>query len=459
MARLGIRFRGQVNLRTAARALGSRNFRLFFAGQGVSLVGTWMQMTAVWWLAARLSPNLWLIGLLGFVPRLPTLLLAPLAGVVADRYERRRAIVITQVLAMCQAAALAALTLAGVVTFWHLFALSVLLGVVNAFDVPLRQSFIAEMAERKENIGSAIALNSFIVNGSRIVGPAVAGILIKLLGEGPCFAVNAASYLAVVTALLAMRITPVSRRPRRRVLHELGEGFVYAFRHPVISTVLPLLTLISVMGMPYMILMPKFTTLVLRQGSLTNGLLMTAVGMGAMGGVLLLASRRDHFGLPRQIASASAIFGAGLFAFSFSRFTPLAIAIMTGVGFGMMVTMVSCNTLIQTVVDDDKRGRVMSLYTMAFMGMAPFGSLFAGSLAHWIGGPKGVPYTLATSGLACVAGSIVFATQVPRLNAHLRTAHQETLAEGALMAGGVAPSGAPVGAVFPGTASSTAPQE
>jgi MFS family permease len=391
------------------RALRSRNYRLFFAGQGISLVGTWMQRIAMSWLVYRLTHSALLLGIAGFAGQIPTFLLAPLAGALADRWNRRRTLIVTQTLAMIQAAILAVLVMTRTIEVWHVIALAIVLGAVNAFDMPVRQSFIVQMIERKDDLGNAIALNSSIVNAARLLGPSAAGILIAVFGEGICFLSNALSYLAVIAALAAMRIAPSAARPAdRRVVDSVKEGFSYAFGFLPIRAIILLLALVSLMGMPYQILMPVFAADVLGGGAHTLGFLMGASGLGALVGTVYLASRKSVRGLSLVIAASAAVFGIGLVAFSFSRVVWLSLALMFIAGLGMMVQMASSNTLLQTVVDEDKRGRVMSFYTMAFMGMAPFGSFLAGALAARIGAPG----TLLAGGCVTIAGAALFATKL-----------------------------------------------
>jgi len=390
------------------RAFKYRNYRLFFAGQGISLIGTWMQRIAMSWLIYRLTGSVFLLGLVGFTGQIPTLIIAPYAGVIADRLNRLRIIIVTQALSMLQALALSILVLTGTIQIWHIISLSIFLGVVSAFDVPARQSFIVEMVEDKKDIGNAIALNSFMFNSARLIGPSVGGILIAAVGDGICFLINAISYIAVIIALFAMRVKPKQRIASiKRVWQELKEGAAYAFGFPLIKNILLLLGLISLVGMPYTILMPVFAKDILGGGPHTLGFLMAGVGCGALGGATFLASRRSAQGLENIIPVASAIFGIGLISFSLSRVFLSSLILMALCGFGMMVQMASCNTLIQTIVDDDKRGRVMSFYSMSFMGTAPFGSLMAGGMASRIGAPN----TLIIGGIACILGAIAFASQ------------------------------------------------
>ena len=391
------------------RALRYPNYRLFFGGQGISLIGTWMQRIAMSWLVYRLTHSVFLLGVVGFAGQIPTFLLAPFAGVLADRWNRRRTLIVTQTLALLQALVLAILVMTGTVEVWHIVALAIILGAVNALDMPVRQSFIVQMIEGKENLGNAIALNSSMVNAARLIGPSVAGILIAAFGEGICFLVNALSYLAVIAALLAMKIAPVRAQPYSgHVIEKLKEGFSYAFGFAPIRYIILLLALVSLMGMPYQVLMPVFAKDVLGGGPHTLGFLMGASGLGALVGTVFLAAKKGVRGFGLLIAIATAIFGIGLIAFSLSHVVWFSMLFVLVAGFGMMVQMASSNTVLQTVVDDDKRGRVMSLFTMAFMGMAPFGSLLAGVLANRIGAQN----TLLMGGGVCIAGAALFATRL-----------------------------------------------
>jgi MFS family permease len=400
------------------RALRHRNYRLFFSGQTVSLVGTWMTRIAMSWLVYRLTGSALLLGLVGFAGQIPSFLLAPFAGVLVDRWNRHRLLVVTQVLAMLQSAALAGLTLAGVINIWHVLLLSLFQGVINAFDMPARQAFVVEMVERREDLSNAIALNSSMVNAARLVGPSVGGVIIAAVGEGWCFALDAVSYLAVIASLLLMRIVvrPRTAPKGARVLPELREGWRYVSGSPPIRSILLLLALVSLVGMPYTVLMPVFASTVLHGGPHTLGFLMAATGVGALLGALFLASRRSVVGLGKVIPMMSALFGAGLIAFSLSRWLPLSLLILPFTGIGFMVQMAASNTLLQTLVEDDKRGRVMSFYTMAIMGVTPFGSLLAGTLAHRIG----APHTLLFGGAGCIVAALWFASLLPGLRERVR---------------------------------------
>jgi MFS family permease len=419
-----------MNFRNLLRALTHRNFRLFFAGQSISLIGTWMQQVAMSWVVYVLTKNedqtgldvsaYWL-GVVGFAGQIPAFFLAPVAGVLVDRWNRRRLVLCTQAVAMMQAFLLAGLTLSGILRttddiIW-LVALSVVLGLVNAFDMPARQAFLTEMIDNKEDLGNAIALNSSMFNGARLVGPAIATAILYVTSAGICFLVNAVSYLAVLAALLAMRLPARQRRPARdRLYRGMREGFVYTFGFAPLRAILLLVALVSMAGMSYTVLMPLIATEVLGGDKGTFGLLTISSGAGALTGAVYLAARKSVLGLGRWIMIATALLALGLLAFSFSTSPWLSAMLLGVVGFGMMVQMGASNTVIQTIVDDDKRGRVMSLYTMAFMGMAPLGSLLAGLLA----GRYGPAIALRAGGLACLAGAILFALQFQRLRAAIR---------------------------------------
>jgi MFS family permease len=404
------------------RALRHRNFRLFVTGQSISLIGTWMTRVATSWLVYRLTHSALLLGVVGFSGQIFTFLLAPFAGVIVDRMNRRQLLVWTQVLAGLQSLAMAALTLAGVITIWEIIALSTLQGVINAFDMPGRQSFLVQMVEDRADLGNAIALNSSMVNVARLIGPALAGIVIggislgKLriggVGDGYCFLIDGLSYIAVVISLLMM-VVRVAPRPasNQRMAEQLADGWTYVRGFPPIRTILLLFALTSLMGMPFMVLMPIFAAQVLHGGPDTLGMLMGASGVGALAAAVLLAMRRSVRGLTGTIRSSAFIFGGGLVLFGLSRSVWLSLLLMAVTGYGMMQGMASSNTIIQTLVPEDKRGRVMSYYTVAFVGMAPFGSLLAGGLAHWLGAPHAVILT----GSFCLGGAAWYSTQLPRI--------------------------------------------
>jgi MFS family permease len=404
-------------LRKVGRALRHRNYRLFFSGQSISLIGTWLTRVATAWLVYRLTGSAWLLGILGFAGQIPTFFLAPLAGVLVDRWDRYRVLLVTQILAMVQSALLAGLALTGVINVWHVLALGVLQGFINAFDMPARQSLMVQMVEDREDLPNAIALNSTMVNSARLLGPAIAGVLIAAVGEGWCFFIDAVSYGAVVTSLLFMRITP---RPRAlgtaRVLHEMQEGFDYAARSAPIRAVLLLVAVVGVMGVPYTVLLPVIAREVLGGGAGTLGALQSAAGLGALMSALYLASRGSVVGLERVIAVAAALFGVGLIGFSRVGVLWLALPLMLVTGMGMMLQTAGSMTILQTIVDEDKRGRVMSLTAMAFFGTVPIGSLIAGALAHRLGSQN----TILVGGVVCVAAAGVFFRTLPELRCAMR---------------------------------------
>ena len=400
------------------RALGSRNYRLFFFGQVVSLVGTWITTTATSWLVYRLTGSALLLGLVGFAGQFPAFLLGPVAGIAVDRWDRHRLLVVTQTISMLQSFALAALVLSSRITLEWIVGLSVLQGLVNSFDMPARQAFLLTMIENKEDLGNAIALNSSMVNLARLIGPSIAGVVIAWTGEGWCFFIDGVSYIAVIVGLLRMRIPRREAAAPRRgsTLRQFTEGFTYAFGFRPIRSIIVLLALVSLVGVPYSVLMPVFAATVFHGGPHTLGLLMTSSGCGALLGALWLAQRRSVIGLGRVIWLASGLFGVGLIAFSLVHVLWLAIPCLVLAGFGFMVQMASSNTIIQTIVDDEKRGRVMSFYMMAFLGTAPFGSLIAG----WLSSRIGAGETLLLGGVCCIAGALWFASALPAIRVAVR---------------------------------------
>ena len=403
------------------RALRHRNYRLFFAGQSLSLVGTWITRVATSWLVYRLTGSELLLGVVGFCGQIPTMLVAPFAGVLVDRWNRHRLLVITQILSMLQTLALAVLTLHGTITVTWLLALQVVQGLINAFDTPARQAFVVEMVEDRADLPNAIALNSTMVNGSRIIGPSIGGVLIAAFGEGWCFMVDALSYVFVVASLLMMRVEPAGPRVEARVLTELRHGFDYVRGSLPIRTALIVLAVVSTMAMPYSVLMPAFVAESLHGGPGTLGLLMTASGAGALAGGLYLAARKSVVGLGRVVMFATLWFGCGLIGFAFATTKWLAMAALPIVGAGFVVQMAATNTVLQTLVDDKLRGRVMAFYTMAFFGTAPIGSLVAGVAADRFGART----TIAISGLACVAAGAWLASRLPALRAIVRPIYVE----------------------------------
>ncbi len=402
------------------RALKNRNYRLFFAGQSISLIGTWMQNVAMSWLVYRLTGSVFLLGFVGFLGQIPAFFLAPLAGVIADRIDRRTIMIFIQSLYLAWAFVIAALVLTGTITVQYIMILSLIGGILNAFDMPTRQSFVISMIEDKADLGNAIALNSSIFNGARLIGPAIAGILISFLGEGMCFLINGFSYIGVIVALIMMNVAPYEADlSERHLLKEVKEGFSYTFSLPPIRAIILLLSLISLSGSSYMVLMPVFATKILHGGPWTLGFLVSSAGMGALTGALFLASRRSVLGLGWIISIASGLFGIGLMAFSQSRSLIFSVPAIFAAGLGMMVYIGSGNTLIQTIVDEEKRGRVMSVFTMALMGLEPVGCIIAGSAATHLGAPN----TVLIIGIISFIGALIFLRQLPALGESLRPSY------------------------------------
>jgi MFS family permease len=401
----------------ASRALRHRNFQLFFSGQLVSLVGTWMQSVAQSWLVYRLTGSALLLGSVGFASQIPVFLFAPLGGIAADRINRRHIVISTQVAAMLLALILAVLTLSHAIDrkVWLIFVLAALLGVVNAFDIPGRQSFLVDMVG-KEDLMNAIALNSSMFNGARVIGPAIAGILVAKIGEGWCFFANAVSYIAVIIGLLMMRVPNPARASMASPFEHMMEGFRFVERTAPIRALLLLLGVVSLVGMPYVVLMPIFADQILHGGARGLGILMGATGVGALLGALTLAFREGVKGLGRWVAWCCAGFGASLVVFAISHTFWISVILLLPVGYTMMLQMACSNTLIQVMVPDALRGRVMAVYSMMFMGMAPIGALLGGALADRLG----APVTVAIGGLASIAGAGWFGLQLPKIRVEAR---------------------------------------
>jgi MFS family permease len=417
---------GLRRLVVVGRAFRHRNYRLFFAGQLVSLIGTWMQTAAQAWLIYRLSGSAELLGLAGFASQVPVFLLVQVGGAVADQHDRRRILVATQIAAMILAFVLAALTLSGFVRLWEVFVLAALLGTVNAFDMPTRQSFIVEMVGR-DDLQNAIALNSSMFNMARLVGPAVAGVAIAAVGEGWCFFVNGVSFMAVIAGLLAMRrAITIPEQTEDSILLQIKEGVGFAIGHRPIRSVLALIAVMSFLGMPYTVLMPIFAGQILQGGAQHLGVLMSATGLGAMIGALVLASRTGLAGIGPRIARAAFAFGTLLVLFGLSRWFWLSVPLLVMVGFCQMTHMASSNTVIQAMVPDAFRGRVMALYSMMFMGMAPFGALLSGFLAGIIGAPA----TVVVGGVACMLGGTIFGLLAPGLMEEARRLAEQSKDQG-----------------------------
>lgn len=402
--------------RSTIRALRHPNYRLFFIGQLISLIGSWMQTVAQSWLVYRLTGSSALLGSVNFASQIPIFLLSPLGGAVADRYSRHRIVIATQIASMLLAAILAALALSGAVRVWQIFVLSSLLGIVNAFDIPARQAFLVEMTNR-EDLMNAIALNSSAFNGARIAGPAIAGILVSLVGEGWCFFANAVSYIAVIAGLLMMQVTP-RKAPRitASAVRHVIEGFRFVADTAPIRALLLLVGLSSLAGMPYSVLMPIFADRILNAGPQGLGILMGISGIGALMAALILASRHTVRGLGRWVALAAGVFSVTLIVFAYSRNFWLTAALLVPIGFSVMIQLGSSNTLIQSMTPDHLRGRVLAAYSMMMMGMAPIGALLSGVLAERIGAPA----TVAGGAVACGFGAAAFAYYLPGLREEAR---------------------------------------
>ncbi len=399
------------------RSLQYRNYRLFFTGQSVSLIGTWMQRIALPWMVYHMTGSVFLLGIVSFAGQVPTFILAPFAGVLTDRWRRYRVLLVTQIVSLVQALILAVLALAGVIQIWHIVALSIMLGCINAFDIPSRHSFVVEMVEKKEDLGNAIALNSMMFNGARLIGPSIAGVMLATTGEGICFLINAISYIFVVMSLLMMRIEKKETvKKKGNLLIDMKEGLDYTFGFAPIKYLLILLAVVNLMGASYQVLVPVFAKEILKGGSDIFGFLMGAAGFGALIGAVYLASRETVLKLGRLIPAATALFSIALIVLSFTKLFILSGVMMVFIGLGLMLQTASSNTILQTITDDDKRGRVMSFYTIAIMGTAPFGSLLGGFLAKTIG----TPYTMLIGGVVCLAGAALFMKKLPELKSIVR---------------------------------------
>lgn len=394
------------------RALRHKNYMLFFIGQCISLIGTWIQQVAISWLVYKLTNSALLMGTIMFASSIPSLLISPFAGVVIDRINKYKALIIVQALFMFEALALAILTITGVIQVWHVLAITTLMGITNAMDMPLRQSFVVQLVDDNNDLGNAISLNSSMFNLARMVGPAIAGVLIAAYGEGICFLINSLSYIAVISALFAMAITYKAKQKseQQNVLHELTEGFKYAFKIIPIRNALLYLALSSFIGMSFQVLMPIFAEQILKGNAQTLGFLMSISGIGALYGALRLASRKTSDGLEKEMFIASFLFGIGLIGLAFTHNILIATLLLFLTGYGMVTVMASCNTIIQNTVDEDKRGRVMSLYTMAFIGTAPFGCLFEGAVAEKIG----VPHTFLLNAIVMLIFVVIYSLKLKK---------------------------------------------
>ena len=399
------------------RSLRHRNYRLFFSGQSISLIGTWMQRIALPWVVYRMTGSEVLLGVVGFAGTIPSFLLAPFAGVLIDRWSRYRVLLFTQVISMIQAGVLAWLSLTGGLDIWHIIVLSVILGCINSFDMPARHSFVIDMVNGKEDIGNAVALNSMMFNGARLIGPSVAGIVLAAMGEGACFLINALSYFFVIGSLMAMRVPVIKEKKKQTpMLREMKEGLAYTFGFAPIKHIIFLLGLVSLMGASYQVLMPVYAKDVLQGDSHTYGFLMGGAGAGALIGAIYLASKDTVLRLGRLIPAATALLSLGLISMSLSSSFFLSMFLIFFTGLGMMTNTAASNTILQTIADDDKRGRVMSFYTMALMGTAPFGSLLAG----WMAKVLGTPWTIFIGGTVCLIGALIFYRRLPELRRLVR---------------------------------------
>jgi len=406
----------------AWRALRHRNFKLFFAGQSISVIGTWMTRLATSWLVYRLTHSALLLGVVSFAGQIVSFALGPFAGVWVERLNRRKLLVWTQTAAAFQSLALAALTLAHVVTLWEIVALTAFQGLINAFDMPGRQSFLVKMVEDRNDLSNAIAINSSMANGARLIGPAIAGLVIGAAGEGWCFLIDGVSYFAVIASLLLMRIKPLDRLQNAAgMLAQMREGWDYVRTFRPIRIILLLFAVMSLMGYSYAVLLPVFAGQVLHGGAYVLGWLTTASGIGALVSGLSLALRKSVVGLTRMLQMAAALLGGALILFGLSHTLWLSLVSMVFVGFGLMQCAAISNTIIQSLAPEDKRARVMSYYTTAFFGAAPFGSLLAGSLAHRIG----APHTVILTGAFCVAGSLWFTLELPKIRAIIRPIYRD----------------------------------
>lgn len=408
-------------------AFQSRNYRLFFLGQGLSLVGTWITMVAMIWLVYHLTQSPVLLGLVGFASQFPNLVLVPFGGVLSDRWNHRQTLVVTQALSMVQSFALAILTLTGTIHISHIIALSLFQGIVNAVDAPTRQAFVPEIIERKDVLINAIALNSSLFNSARLIGPAIGGVLLAGVGAGYCFLIDGISYIAVIIALLAMQVKPKpvdasqSSLTIATIMQHLKEGFVYAFGFAPVRSILLMVGLVSFLGINFVVILPIYSHEILHGNANTLGLLMAASGVGSLIAAVHLSLRRGIQGLGRLVAIAPIIYGLGMIAFSLSRSIWLSALLLAIIGFGSLLQSASSNTIIQTLVRDEMRGRVMSIYIMSFLGMISFGNLFQGTLVSWLGAPT----TVAVSGIICVVIAIFFARQLPKLRQMVWISHPE----------------------------------
>jgi len=403
---------GPRGLRNTFRSLRYRNYRLFFAGQGASLLGTWVQRLALPWLVWRLTGSPFLLGLVAFAGWIPAIILSPIAGALIDRWDRYSVLVVTQVLSMVQAIVLTVLYFLGETPIWVIIGLSLFLGCINAFDVPARQSFVVDMVDDRKDLGNAIALNSSLFNGARLVGPSIAGVLIAVTNEGVCFLINALSFVFVLASLFAMRLEKRERSASKEsFMKVITEGFSYSFGMAPVRGIILLLAVLSIVGMPYIVLLPVITSDILHAGSRTYGFLMGAVGLGALTGALYLASRIGTKGLWRTIAISASAFGTGVVLLSLTGNVILSLLVLFVVGLSMIITTAASNTMLQTIAEEDKRARVMGFYSMALLGAFPVGSLIAGTMADLVG----VRTTLAIGGTISIIAALFFSWRLPYL--------------------------------------------
>ncbi|HEY9044719.1 MAG TPA: MFS transporter [Ohtaekwangia sp.] len=371
------------------RAFQSRNYRLYFSGQSLSLIGTWMQRTAVYWLVYELTSSAFMLGLAAFAAQFPSFMFSIIGGVISDRFNRYKVLLLTQIASLVQAVILTALVLSGHYTAWQILILSVVLGTINAFDVPARQALVYDMVDNKEHLPNAIALNSSMVHLARLIGPALSGIVLHQFGAAICFLLNAFSFIAVITSLLFMNLPPY-KKPERltNAMTDLKNGFIYLKNTPSISTIMLMLALVSLFSLPYITLLPIYAREIFHGKATTFGYLNSMVGLGALGGAIFLASLSPGVGLKRILFVNTILFGVGLMLFSHLTTLHFALPFLVIVGFGMMSQTTISNTLIQTMVTPAMRGRVLSYYAMAFFGMQPIGALMIGALSHYIGAPN-----------------------------------------------------------------------
>jgi len=393
-----------VNINTF-KAFQSRNYRLYFAGQSVSLIGTWMQRTAVYWVVYVQTHSAFMLGVAVFATQFPSFLFSTLGGVVSDRYNRYKVLVFTQAASLVQATLLAALVIFTPYSVWEIFACSIILGIINAFDVPARQSMVHEIVGYKEYLPNAIALNSSMVNLARLIGPAISGIVLERLGAGTCFAINALSFLAVISSLLLMRFPEfIPKTNKKKVMKELKEGWVYLKRTPAIGFVILLLACNSLLALPFATLLPVYAKVIFKGNAATFGYLNSFIGLGAISGTIFLASLKTGMNLKKILFITLLIFGSGLALFSHTAYLPLALFFAMISGFGMMAQTTISNTIIQTNASPEMRGRVISYFAMAYFGMLPIGGLLTGTISQYIGAPN----TILAEGIAALVIAFIF---------------------------------------------------